>query len=88
MARVRKGRDKKSAQWRTALVLLGELGFPGHHAMAGDILRGGQPGALGRQWVERADGTREEMGGRDSRELRPGDVFVVQTPGGGGFGPA
>ena len=51
-------------------------------------LDGGQPGALGRQWVERADGTREEMGGRDSRELRPGDVFVVQTPGGGGFGAA
>jgi filamentous hemagglutinin family protein len=30
----------------TALVLLGELGFPGHQAMAGDILRGSQPGSL------------------------------------------
>jgi len=59
-----------------------------HRRIAPFGLAGGQPGALGRQWVERADGTREDMGGRDSRELRPGDVFVVQTPGGGGYGVA
>ena len=40
----------------------------------------------GRQWVERADGTHEILTGTDSAELRPGDVFVIETPGGGGYG--
>ncbi len=47
---------------------------------------GGWPGALGRNWVERADGTREEFGATFEVPMRAGDVFVVQTPGGGGFG--
>jgi 5-oxoprolinase (ATP-hydrolysing) len=51
-------------------------------------LAGGADGAAGRQWVERADGTREELGGRASAELRPGDCFVIETPGGGGYGAA
>jgi 5-oxoprolinase (ATP-hydrolysing) len=49
-------------------------------------LEGGLPGALGRQWIERADGRIEELPGCAKAELRPGDVFVIQTPGGGGFG--
>jgi len=49
-------------------------------------LAGGQPGAMGRNTVERADGTIEELGPQDSAQLRPGDVFVVETPGGGGYG--
>jgi len=53
---------------------------------------GGAPGALGRNWVERAGypntGTREEFGATCAVEMRAGDVFVIQTPGGGGFGPA
>jgi 5-oxoprolinase (ATP-hydrolysing) len=51
---------------------------------------GGAPGALGRNWVERAghpeSGAREEFGATFAVEMRAGDVFVVQTPGGGGFG--
>ena len=27
-----------------------------------------------------------ELGGTDKIEMRPGDVFVIETPGGGGFG--
>ncbi len=50
-------------------------------------LAGGADGAPGRQWVERADGTREVLGGRASAELCPGDCFVIETPGGGGYGP-
>jgi len=50
-------------------------------------LQGGAPGAAGRQWVERADGSRLEMTGTDQAELRPGDAFVIETPGGGGYGP-
>ena len=49
-------------------------------------LEGGADGAPGRQWVERADGSVEMMGGRSRAELRPGDVFVIETPGGGGYG--
>jgi 5-oxoprolinase (ATP-hydrolysing) len=47
---------------------------------------GGAPGAPGRNWVERADGTREEFGATFAVEMGAGDVFVVQTPGGGGHG--
>ena len=49
-------------------------------------LSGGQPGAMGRNYVERADGTVQPLGPQDSAQLRPGDVFVVETPGGGGYG--
>jgi len=51
-------------------------------------LAGGGDGAAGRQWVERADGTRDELTGTDSAAMHPGDIFVIETPGGGGFGPA
>jgi 5-oxoprolinase (ATP-hydrolysing) len=51
-------------------------------------LEGGADGAAGRQYVERADGTVTVMGGRDRAEIAPGDVFVIETPGGGGFGVA
>jgi len=49
-------------------------------------LEGGEDGAVGRQWVERADGRHEVLTGTDSAELMPGDVFVIETPGGGGYG--
>ena len=51
-------------------------------------LAGGQPGALGRNYVERADGGRTELGPQDSTQMQPDDVFVIETPGGGGYGPA
>jgi 5-oxoprolinase (ATP-hydrolysing) len=49
-------------------------------------LAGGGDGAPGRQWVERADGARDVLAGTASAELQPGDVFVIETPGGGGYG--
>jgi 5-oxoprolinase (ATP-hydrolysing) len=51
-------------------------------------LAGGEPGAVGRQWIERRDGTRTELGACGSAALEPGDVFVIETPGGGGYGAA
>ncbi len=51
-------------------------------------LAGGQPGATGRAWVERADGSRVELGGTDRAAMAEGDVFVIETPGGGGYGAA
>lgn len=49
-------------------------------------MNGGEPGELGRNWVERTDGGHEEMTGTDKRHVMPGDVFVLQTPSAGGFG--
>ena len=57
-----------------------------HRAVAPFGLEGGEAGAVGRQWIERADGSVEELPGCAQAELGPGDVFVIQTPGGGGFG--
>ena len=49
-------------------------------------LAGGADGAAGRQWVERAEGTIVPLSGTDGAELRAGDEFVIETPGGGGYG--
>jgi 5-oxoprolinase (ATP-hydrolysing) len=49
-------------------------------------LCGGGDAQPGRNWVERADGTREDMGATGSAQMQPGDSFVILTPGGGGFG--
>jgi 5-oxoprolinase (ATP-hydrolysing) len=49
-------------------------------------LAGGDDGAPGGQHIDRADGRREVLSGTASAELRPGDVFTIETPGGGGFG--
>ncbi len=49
-------------------------------------LSGGEAGTLGRNYAERADGTHEELGYIASVEMRAGDRFVIETPGGGGFG--
>ncbi|MEE4153487.1 MAG: hydantoinase B/oxoprolinase family protein [Erythrobacter sp.] len=49
-------------------------------------LAGGGDAAPGRNWIERADGTREELGATGHAEMAPGDRFVILTPGGGGFG--
>jgi 5-oxoprolinase (ATP-hydrolysing) len=50
-------------------------------------LHGGGDGAPGEQWVERADGTRTAMPGNTNQAtLRTGDVLVLHTPGGGGWG--
>ncbi len=49
-------------------------------------MAGGQPGALGINRIERADGRREALGHIGSAEMGVGDVFVIETPGGGGCG--
>ena len=49
-------------------------------------LLGGHDAKAGKNWVERRDGTHEELGATGSAAMRPGDTFVILTPGGGGFG--
>lgn len=50
-------------------------------------LEGGEPGATGRTSIVRADGSREILDSCASAEVQPGDAVVVETPGGGGYGP-
>ena len=47
---------------------------------------GGLPGAVGLNRVLRADGTVEVLGHIGQAQMRAGDEFEIQTPGGGGFG--
>ena len=49
-------------------------------------LQGGGNGEVGRQWVERHDGRIEELDARSSTEMAAGDLYVIQTPTGGGYG--
>ncbi len=49
-------------------------------------VNGGGAGATGENAVCRADGTIETLQGNDRRDLEVGDVFIMKTPGGGGFG--
>ena len=49
-------------------------------------IMGGADAQAGRNWVERTDGSVEMLTATDSAEVAPGDRFVIETPGGGGFG--
>jgi len=59
----------------------------GHRRVPAFGMAGGEPGALGRHWIEHPDHTITPMGGCDSVQVAAGDVFVIETPGGGGYGP-
>ncbi len=58
----------------------------GHRRIPPYGMAGGEPGKLGRNWVERKDGSILQLSGADKAELEPGEVFVIETPGGGGYG--
>ena len=64
----------------TAAILSGRRRIP-PYGMAG-----GAPGAPGRNYVVRRGGAVLELGGVGQAEMGEGDVFVVETPGGGGYG--
>jgi 5-oxoprolinase (ATP-hydrolysing) len=55
-------------------------------AVAPRGLKGGGAALPGRNWVERVDGSVEVLSATQSAEMNPGDRFVIETPGGGGFG--
>ncbi len=58
-----------------------------HRASGPYGLNGGGAGAPGRQWVTLASGGTVELAAVDGRDLVPGDRLVLETPGGGGYGP-
>jgi 5-oxoprolinase (ATP-hydrolysing) len=49
-------------------------------------MAGGEPGAVGENLIERADGTVERLAYIGEVEMQPDDVFEICTPGGGGYG--
>jgi 5-oxoprolinase (ATP-hydrolysing) len=51
-------------------------------------IEGGGDAKPGVNQVVRADGTVETLGATASAEMREGDMFVIETPGGGGYGSA
>jgi 5-oxoprolinase (ATP-hydrolysing) len=57
-----------------------------HRKVAPFGVAGGQPAQVGKNWIERADGTVEHFGATHTAQLGVDDVFVIQTPGGGAFG--
>jgi 5-oxoprolinase (ATP-hydrolysing) len=60
----------------------------GHRRVPPYGMAGGAPGAAGRNYVERTDGSVTTLGGCDETQMNVNDVFVIETPGGGGFGKA
>ena len=58
----------------------------GHRLVRPHGLAGGEAGSAGRNFVQRADGRVSELGPFDQAEMAAGDVFVIESPGGGGYG--
>ena len=58
----------------------------GHRRVPPYGMAGGKPGATGRNTVERADGRIEELDACATVAMNAGDVFIIETPGGGGYG--
>ena len=49
-------------------------------------LKGGLPGKRGENSIRHPDGTMRLLQGNDEALLSPGDIVIIKTPGGGGFG--
>ncbi|KTC76910.1 Acetophenone carboxylase delta subunit [Legionella brunensis] len=49
-------------------------------------LQGGSPGKTGANWLKRANDAIENLGGCVQIEMTAGDVLIIETPGGGGYG--
>jgi 5-oxoprolinase (ATP-hydrolysing) len=51
-------------------------------------VQGGEAGAPGINRVERADGQISELSATAQVDMKSGDIFIIETPGGGGYGEA
>ncbi len=49
-------------------------------------LAGGQAGEKGENFVLKKDGTAIKLEGNDEITMSPDDIFIIKTPGGGGYG--
>ncbi|MGZ9035208.1 MAG: hydantoinase B/oxoprolinase family protein, partial [Rhodospirillales bacterium] len=86
-----------AGRWRGGAGVVRRIGFretmtaailSGHRRIPPFGMAGGDCGVCGTNRVIRADGRVEELGGTDATAMAPGDVFVIATPGGGGYGAA
>ena len=50
-------------------------------------LQGGLPGACGENSIVTKDGVTRILKGNDEVQVAAGDIIIIKTPGGGGFGP-
>ncbi len=57
-----------------------------HRRIAPFGLFGGEPGQPGHNTLIRGDGKRRELAGTDAVDVQAGDMLVIATPGGGGYG--
>ncbi|MCB1815448.1 MAG: hydantoinase B/oxoprolinase family protein, partial [Candidatus Competibacteraceae bacterium] len=58
----------------------------GHRVVPPYGMQGGEPGQVGRNYVVRRDGRLIDLGTKGQIDVEPGDIFVIETPGGGGYG--
>jgi len=58
----------------------------GHRLVSPHGMAGGADGRPGRNYVLRSNGQRSDLGPFDQTEMAAGDTFVIETPGGGGYG--
>ena len=58
----------------------------GHRIVPPYGMAGGANGEVGATWVERADGRRQELGSAEQIGVDTGDMIVISTPSGGGYG--
>ncbi|HJP35799.1 MAG TPA: hydantoinase B/oxoprolinase family protein [Gammaproteobacteria bacterium] len=58
----------------------------GHRRVRPYGMAGGGPGQVGRNWIERRDGSVEVLGATARCDVEAGDMVVIETPGGGGYG--
>ncbi|MFN6530702.1 hydantoinase B/oxoprolinase family protein [Nostoc sp. ChiSLP03a] len=58
----------------------------GHRVIPPFGLNGGEAGKVGRNWIQRQNGIEENLDSTATVEMKTGDVFAIETPGGGGFG--
>ncbi len=91
---IRKGSGGKG-HWRGGNGIVRRLRFlepmtatvlSSHRLVPPNGASGGEAGATGENSIERADGRIEMFSGNDEAQMEPGDIFVLKSPGGGGFG--
>ena len=58
----------------------------GHRRIPNFGMAGGAPGLTGRTFIDRVDGSRTDLAYSDETAVNEGDIYVLETPGGGGFG--
>lgn len=84
-----------SGKWKGGDGIYRELEFTGpvslsvlsqHRKIAPYGLHGGSGGAKGVQYVLQINGEKQQLSWKDSAEMKKGDRFILETPGGGGFG--